>query len=444
MRGRSLIVPVVLALVPVAALGQSNAEINAGVQFNFRPPGARSLGLGGAFIALADDATAAYSNPAGLGVLTKPEVSLEIRNATFTSRYTDHGNASATSGIGIDTVAGIVDAETDEGSSGPSFLSVVFPRGRLAVAVYRQELARFRASATTQGAYVDSNYRAFPAQSTMDLDIVNYGLSTSFRLSDAFWLGAGISLYDFDLNSVTDRFDVNRRDAVFNDTRIGGFYGPPDYSQINRVNSQTQQGEDRGVAVTVGMIWRPSSKVQVAGVFRGGPDFQGVVVTNEPGPRTTFSPKTSESGFKVPDSFGLGVAWRPTDRFLVAGDVVRVRYSQRLNYFVDAFGGFGQADPEDFQVDDGTELHFGAEYVLASMKTPLAFRAGIWTDPDSRIRWVGPAIQDTATILFREGETTVHTALGFGWVVGRRFQLDGAADLSSRVNTLSLSAVMRF
>jgi hypothetical protein len=28
-------------------------------------PGARSLGLGGAFVALADDATAAYANPAG-------------------------------------------------------------------------------------------------------------------------------------------------------------------------------------------------------------------------------------------------------------------------------------------------------------------------------------------------------------------------------------------
>ena len=35
-------------------------------QFSFSNPGARSLGLGGAFVALAADATAAFANPAGL------------------------------------------------------------------------------------------------------------------------------------------------------------------------------------------------------------------------------------------------------------------------------------------------------------------------------------------------------------------------------------------
>jgi len=32
-------------------------------QFNFSPPGARSLGMGSSFIGLADDATASESNP---------------------------------------------------------------------------------------------------------------------------------------------------------------------------------------------------------------------------------------------------------------------------------------------------------------------------------------------------------------------------------------------
>jgi len=36
------------------------------LQMSFSDPGARSMGLGGAFVALADDATAAFSNPAGL------------------------------------------------------------------------------------------------------------------------------------------------------------------------------------------------------------------------------------------------------------------------------------------------------------------------------------------------------------------------------------------
>ena len=38
--------------------------------------GARALGMGGAFLARADDATAASWNPAGLSYLLRPEVSL--------------------------------------------------------------------------------------------------------------------------------------------------------------------------------------------------------------------------------------------------------------------------------------------------------------------------------------------------------------------------------
>jgi len=441
---RSLIVSA-LVLAPVAALAQSNAEINAAIQFHFSPPGARSLGMGGAFLALADDATAAYANPAGLGVLTRPEISFEGRNAHFTSSYTDQGSAGTPSNIGIDNISGLVDKESQDSSSGPAFLSAVYPKGRFAVAVYRHELARFRASAETQGAYFDRNLRAFPTQSTMKLDVVNYGVSASFRASDALWLGVGVARVTFAIDSRTDRFSVNRRDPVNNDTRQGGFFGSPDYSAANLINFQTQKGDDQALAVTAGLIWRPSAKFQVAAVFRSGPDFDQVEVQNQPGPRASFTASSGQSGFKVPDSFGLGLVWRPTDRFLVAGDAVRVRHSQRMNHFIDAFGGIEEADPADFEVKDGTELHFGAEYVLAAMKNPLAFRAGVWLEPDSRIRWVGdPSVRDVVPMFFHEGDSATHVAAGLGWVTGRRFQLDGAADFSNRGNTFSVSAIVRF
>src|SRR6187200_673801 len=68
-------------MVAVPAMAQ-NVDIEAlsGLQFNFGNPGARSLGMGGAFLALADDASAAEANPAGLTILRKAEVSLEVRN----------------------------------------------------------------------------------------------------------------------------------------------------------------------------------------------------------------------------------------------------------------------------------------------------------------------------------------------------------------------------
>lgn len=434
-----------LAALPAPALAQSNAEINAGVQFNFSPPGARSLALGGAFTALADDATAAYTNPAGLGVLTRPEVSLEARGAEFTSLYTEGGNAAAPTGRGIDTVAGLVEGERSDSTRGPSFASVVFPRGRMAVALYRHELARYRASAETQGAYVHSNLRAFPARSDLSLDIVNYGASVAYRIRDTLSVGAGVSFFDFTLDSLTERFAINRRDAVVNDTRVGAFFGPPDFSAGNLTNFQIQSGEDAALGFSTGLIWKPTPSLQVGGTFRKGPDFGGVSIENRPGPRGSFAPTIGQSGFKVPDAYSAGIVWRATDRFVVAIDWVRILHSQRLDHFVDVFGGAGQADPADYRVDDGDEIRAGAEYVFAGMKRPLALRVGGWLEPDSRVRWVGsPTISDVSRILFREGSREAHVTGGFGWVLGSRFQVDGAADVSKRSSIASLSAVMRF
>src|SRR5687768_9595103 len=80
-RMRNLALLLLAAMLSLPAMAQ-NVDIEAlsGLQFNFGNPGARSLGMGGAFLGLADDASAAEANPAGLTVLRKPEVSLEVRN----------------------------------------------------------------------------------------------------------------------------------------------------------------------------------------------------------------------------------------------------------------------------------------------------------------------------------------------------------------------------
>src|SRR5712692_8537083 len=74
-------------------LAAQNTDIESlsGLQFNFGNPGARSLGMGGAFLGLADDASAAEANPAGLTVLRKPEVSLEVRNYQEQQLFTTSG-----------------------------------------------------------------------------------------------------------------------------------------------------------------------------------------------------------------------------------------------------------------------------------------------------------------------------------------------------------------
>ena len=67
MKKKLLAVLIGASLVGVAApaFAITDEEGNASIQFAFVPPGARSLGMGGAFVGRADDATAAYTNPAG-------------------------------------------------------------------------------------------------------------------------------------------------------------------------------------------------------------------------------------------------------------------------------------------------------------------------------------------------------------------------------------------
>lgn len=75
----ALVLLAVALLAPISTSGQEPPQPVVNLQFNFSDPGARSLGFGGAFIGLADDATAAFANPAGLVQLGKPEVSIEVR-----------------------------------------------------------------------------------------------------------------------------------------------------------------------------------------------------------------------------------------------------------------------------------------------------------------------------------------------------------------------------
>ena len=84
--------PIVCTLIALPLAAQNtDIESLSGLQFNFGNPGARSLGMGGAFLGLADDASAAEANPAGLTILRKPEITIEGRNYQEQQVFTTSG-----------------------------------------------------------------------------------------------------------------------------------------------------------------------------------------------------------------------------------------------------------------------------------------------------------------------------------------------------------------
>jgi long-chain fatty acid transport protein len=439
-----------LLLCGASAGAQTNAEINAGIQFNFSTPGARSLGLGGAFIGLADDATAAFTNPAGLTVLTKPEVSAEVGRWNYTSEFVDSGHSfGQPSGTPIDTVAGLRLGTSENDVTGLSFASFVYPHNRWAVAVYRHELAKFETGVESQGAFVGGG-RLFPVQANFDLEVVNLGLAGAFRLTDKFSLGLGVSSYDFQLDSRTNRYFV-----ASSGTGAGGFYGPPDRSAGNVVNRQTLTGDDRDLSFNAGLRWALSEKWGLGAVYRQGPKFEFDAI-NESGPRSAAFSLKQTAAFNTPDVFGLGLAFRPTDAVTITLDWDRIKYSSLAENSVNIFylptdatadAAAYRAATKHLTVDDANEIHLGFEYILLNLHYPLALRLGGWSDPDHRIRFEGAAADSasqTLATLFQPGDDDIHYAAGFGVVFGERFQVDAAADFSDAVDTASLSGVLRF
>jgi long-subunit fatty acid transport protein len=89
---RTLRVPTYLILVLIGtSFGVAQNRAN---QYNITGAGARAAGMGGAFIGVADDATAIVWNPAGLTQLERMEVSVVGRYAFETADYSDKNNPS--------------------------------------------------------------------------------------------------------------------------------------------------------------------------------------------------------------------------------------------------------------------------------------------------------------------------------------------------------------
>jgi len=463
------------------------------VKFSLSPPGARSLALGGAFLALADDATAAYTNPAGLTNLTVggSEVTVELRRNEFRNSFVDRGHYSThpdefgphVTNRGLDFEGpGILRGEAKSATSGMSFLSFayVLPRG-LTLAFYRHELGNFATAFQTQGPFNDDRpgicpsnavlpngvcrFRITPRQTTTDLKIVNFGLSGAFAfelpplkgMESNLSIGAGVSYYDLKLFGSDKAYDLDRFIAHDSpDSRQpGGFYGPPDYSRDNLFFDTEERGDDDAFGINLGFLWKLGKQQHwsIGGVYRKGPHFatrQTFEVCTLQGtgtPRANLCEpfEVPRPVLTVPDVIGLGFAYRTAEgKTKLLLDLNRVRYSQRLIDFTKGIDPF-LVDPKDFRIKDADQLHLGVErtvLVVESLFVGTA-RFGAWREPFHELEYLGTE-GDLAAAIDRPKKAEIHYSAGFGLVIKEDYQIDFAADLSDPNNTYSFSLVKFF
>src|SRR5262245_43065913 len=187
----------VLSNVDVFAI--TDEEIFRNFQFSFVNPGARSGAMGGAFIGLADDATAAEANPAGLTILTKPEVSLEYRNSQF-----DEGRLNSFqvfSPPGVDLFVETSNAIDDQNR--PSFLSVVFPSESWTFGFSRQEVLKQDVQIVEDILFpqTDLGLIRVIADGSSNQEIVNWNFAVAAKLGESFSLGVTLRYSQLDWQS---------------------------------------------------------------------------------------------------------------------------------------------------------------------------------------------------------------------------------------------------
>jgi long-chain fatty acid transport protein len=416
-------------------------EAPATFEFSFSNPGARSIALGGAFVALADDATAAYANPAGLVQLLRPEVSAELRRWSFSTPYTAGGRASGMpTGIGIDTVAGLRTATSNEDSTGLSFLSLVYPGKRWSVAVYRHQLAEFLLSTEINGLFgagdpPDGVIRHLDQLIATRFDVVGTGLSGAYRVSEKLSLGFGLSYFEGSVQSTTAVYLMDEYPTTL-------FEENSFLPHRLWVTSEFATDDATDWGFNAGFLWNLADHWRIGGVFRQGPELP-YKLENIAGPAYDLPDGTVIASFSdwsldLPDVYGVGVAYRTA-----GGDVAvsfewdRVQYSSIL----ESLSAAPFVDAADVVLEDADELHLGVEYVILKSTPLVALRVGGWLDPDHRIRYFGD--DPFARAIFQPGEDTFHYSVGVG-LAFRTFQLDLGVDISDLVDTAAISAIYSF
>jgi long-chain fatty acid transport protein len=427
-----LTVALLVSGIPAAAgdKGLTNSETFSGFQFNFNNPGARSLGMGGAFVAVADDATAVIANPAGLVILQRPELSGEVKFTRFSNTINAFSNTPAEGATNT-----LHARDFDDSVVTPSFFSFVYPAERLVVAAFVRELINYQSTFQTEGIFLNDPVnggvvRLLPVRSELEMRALNLGLAAGINLEKEHPLlpNIGASL-EFSIGRIRSRLD-----------RFGtqGANGPPDFS--NQISTETVDGTDLGIGFNIGALWHPMKDLGVGLVYRRGPRYDMQQTINVVGGSSTVL----DFGFKVPDVAAAGVSYRFFERLTVAFEATYIQYSQLVKGFQVPLA---DSVATKYKVDDALELHLGAEYIFFVKDIPLAARGGFYTNPDHKIRYTGgqhDASEAAERLLYAGGKDRYHGTAGLGIVPFPGFQIDFAGNYSKDIREFSVSTVFRF
>jgi long-subunit fatty acid transport protein len=352
-------------------------DINISSSPNPVGSGARALGMGGAFIAVSDDATAASWNPSGLIQLERPELSVVGAYASVDQRF------STPSGTDIKN------HYTDDFAS-LNYLSATYPfnllNRNMVVSVNYQRLYEFnlnfgyRFNATIP---LEPPFVSVETSQEIDYQQDGYlgalGLAYALELTPRVSVGVTINIWSDTLglkNGWQETLSVNSQTVITNTL------GPPE-TTLSDVQIENEYSEFNGLNANIGLLWDLNEHLTLGAVLKT--PFTGSLK------RRSSRNDRAESleddlELDMPMSYGIGLAYRFSDRFTIDLDAYRTEWSKYL--LTDAEGNtFSPIDgkPEnESDIEDTTQIRMGAEYLILKpvTDTVIPMRAGLFYDPE--------------------------------------------------------------
>jgi hypothetical protein len=391
--------------------------------------------MGGAFIAIADDASAVSWNPGGLAQLLDRQVTFAASANDYETKTT--GNQSLLDSPLEGRIRVLSDDSAFVGDdAGLDFAALVLPfdvgsRGFVGSLSYLRDQRAVRG----RGPLVIRYFQAppgEPAEQPVGLEEIDEHVSGAGGL-DSFALGLATSFGSLHVGAAVHyhRGDVrlSSEDRVRFTSLVDEAGEPSVGVRSDYVESEASTWPVRAFSVNLGALWKPLTWLSVGAAYRSGwtsaepyaLHYRTVGYDESLIPDGRYfdlsTTVTERVELRFPDSFGGGVAVRPVPPLTVSFDATWTRWSEaRINGvpYVERVSG-PECPPECLVVSqedilypseapaesnlqrDQLALRLGAEYVFRPGRIVVPLRAGVY-----RLPAIAPLFAD------RIGDTGLH------------------------------------
>lgn len=465
------------ACLALPARAQFESSALAKIQVNVANPGGKSLAMGGAFVALADDATAAFANPAGLVQLTAWQAGASVKGFRFSPNFDTRVFAAQPQGNG-EAFAQVrsIPFQPTTTVTDLDFASVVAPivPEKLVLSLYRAVDLRYRYELEEPTRQFQVNLEpgdgapfAIEEQGRVDIRNEVVGLAAATRLMAGqvpIDLGAGLTF-----------------------SRLRYTFDGPGGAYLSRIANFSPDFTDVPVSAVADSSWRPGfsvgvrstldevSRLSVGAVYRRNGSHDVSYSVGAPFDLACGEP--NDVGFrgcgtmKSPDDLAFGVSGG-VGELTGSVELQRVYYSQLNDGFVNLYryfesneAGTSYAVPVGSS-KDATVLRAGLEYGFAIGGSDRLFlRAGYFHEsahgttlalkkddlepigvPDDGTdkEFTTLPVDEVLEGVYDGGAAHDHVTLGVGTSLFRRLSIDLAYDWSEEASSFSASVFVRF